>query len=51
MFLSKLNSRMMRWASHEVCIGAKISKIKILVGELEGNRLPEEPIRKWEDNY
>jgi hypothetical protein len=35
----------------EACIGAKIGAIRILMEKPEGKRLPERPIRRWEDNF
>ena len=45
-----INSRRMRWAGNEACMGERRGIYRILVRKPEGKRPPGTPRCRWEDN-
>jgi len=45
-----IKSRRMRWAGQVARMGDRRGVYRVLVGNLEGNRLHGRPRRKWEDS-
>jgi hypothetical protein len=44
-----IKSRKMRWAGHVAPLGKRRGTYRVLVGNPEGRKLPED-MRRWEDN-
>jgi hypothetical protein len=45
-----IKSRRMRWAGHIAHIGDRRALYRVVVGKSAGNRPPERPRHRWEDN-